>query len=82
MKHYKVHVFTGDKWRGGTDANVYLCIYGEKGDTGKRQLKQSSTNRNKFERNQEDIFDIECADLGRLNKILIGHDNANFGCVH
>ena len=32
----------------GTDANVYITIYGERGDTGKRKLL-SSNNENKFE---------------------------------
>lgn len=35
---YDVAVVTGDLWNGGTDANVYLTIYGERGDTGVRQL--------------------------------------------
>lgn len=35
----------------GTDANVFINIYGENGDTGERYLK-SSDNLNKFERGQ------------------------------
>lgn len=31
-------MLTGDMWGGGTDANVYLTIYGDRGDTGVRQL--------------------------------------------
>ncbi len=30
-----VHVFTGDKSGAGTDANVFLTIYGEHEDSGK-----------------------------------------------
>ena len=45
-------VYTGDERFAGTDANVFLTIYGENGDTGERALKDSSTNINKFERNQ------------------------------
>lgn len=48
---YIVKVFTGDKRGGGTDANVFINITGELGDTGERQL-QDSNDRNKFERNQ------------------------------
>lgn len=47
---YEVHVYTGDVFGAGTDANVFVNIYGENGDTGERQLKESQ-NRNKFERN-------------------------------
>jgi len=30
-----VHVFTGDKSGAGTDANVFLTIYGEHEDSGR-----------------------------------------------
>ncbi len=32
---YMVHVFTGDKNGAGTDANVFLTIYGEHEDSGR-----------------------------------------------
>lgn len=38
-------------WGAGTDAHVYINIYGENGDTGERSLKKSK-NLNKFERGQ------------------------------
>lgn len=47
---YKVSVMTGDVYGAGTDANVYLTIYGDQGDTGERKLRKSETNGNKFER--------------------------------
>jgi len=47
-----VDVVTGNVNRGGTDANVFLTMYGENGDSGERQLSKSETNRDKFERGQ------------------------------
>lgn len=47
---YKVSVRTGDMYRAGTDANVFLTIYGDLGDTGERKLAKSDNNKNKFER--------------------------------
>lgn len=47
---YKVTVHTGKKLGAGTDANVFLNIFGEQGDTGERFLEKSSTNKNKFEK--------------------------------
>lgn len=38
---YEVHVTTGGLWNAGTEADVYICIYGERGDTGSRQLLRS-----------------------------------------
>ena len=41
---------TGDIFGAGTDANVFINMAGDKGDSGERQL-QDSNNVNKFERN-------------------------------
>lgn len=38
-------------WGAGTDANVYINIYGETGDTGERRLRKSN-NLNKYEKGQ------------------------------
>lgn len=51
MNSYEVHVFTGTMWGAGTDANVYINIYGETGDTGERRLRKSN-NLNKYEKGQ------------------------------
>jgi len=51
-KKYVVNVVTGDVKNAGTDANVFLSIFGQNGDTGERQLQKSETHTNKFERNQ------------------------------
>lgn len=49
---YEVQVITGNVPKAGTDANVFLTIYGEEyGDTGERPLKKSDKS-NKFEQGQ------------------------------
>uniref|UniRef100_A0A4W3HXD2 Lipoxygenase homology PLAT domains 1 n=1 Tax=Callorhinchus milii TaxID=7868 RepID=A0A4W3HXD2_CALMI len=73
---YEVHVFTGKVTGAGTDANVFINIYGEVGDTGERQLRKSG-NLNKFEKGQEDVFMLKAADLGTLKKLRIRHDNSS-----
>ncbi|XP_065836583.1 lipoxygenase homology domain-containing protein 1-like [Oscarella lobularis] len=75
--HYRVSVFTGDVRGAGTDSNVFLTLYGEEGDSGERKLQKSQTHMNKFERGQEDVFRIEAANLGRLEKIKIRHDSSS-----
>ncbi|CAH3045073.1 unnamed protein product [Porites lobata] len=76
---YLVHIYTGDKWGAGTDANVLITIFGEDGDSGERKL---DNNKNNFETGQKDSFTLTCAThLGRLNKIRIGHDNTGFGAA-
>lgn len=47
-------MYTGNKSGAGTDANVFLTIYGTNGDSGERELAKSD-NANKFERNQVKI---------------------------
>ncbi|XP_061586231.1 lipoxygenase homology domain-containing protein 1 [Cololabis saira] len=73
---YKVSVRTGDMYKAGTDANVYLTIYGDLGDTGERKLAKSETSKNKFERGQVDKFSMEAVDLGQVFKIRIRHNNS------
>uniref|UniRef100_A0A8C7GXC0 Lipoxygenase homology PLAT domains 1 n=1 Tax=Oncorhynchus kisutch TaxID=8019 RepID=A0A8C7GXC0_ONCKI len=75
---YKVSVRTGDMYGGGTDAKVFLTIYGDLGDTGERKLSKSESNSNKFERGAVDKFSIEAVDLGQVFKIRIRHDNSEF----
>ena len=54
-KNYTVNVYTGDQRGAGTDANVFLTVLGDLGDTGERKLHKSETNKNKFERAQVNI---------------------------
>ncbi|XP_054895001.1 lipoxygenase homology domain-containing protein 1 [Poeciliopsis prolifica] len=76
---YKVSVRTGDMYGAGTDANVFLTIYGDLGDTGERKLAKSENNKNKFQRGEVDRFTIEAVDLGKVFKIRIRHDNTMVG---
>uniref|UniRef100_A0A8U8BB29 Oxygen-regulated protein 1 n=1 Tax=Geospiza parvula TaxID=87175 RepID=A0A8U8BB29_GEOPR len=75
---YKVHVTTGDLWNAGTEADVYISVYGERGDTGSRQLLRSHKSR-KFLKGQTDIFAVEAVHLGCLYKIVIGHNGLGSG---
>ncbi|XP_047236335.1 lipoxygenase homology domain-containing protein 1 isoform X3 [Girardinichthys multiradiatus] len=76
---YNVSVRTGDRYGAGTDANVFLTIYGDLGDTGERKLAKSENNKNMFERGEVDRFTIEAVDLGQVFKIRIRHDNTMVG---
>jgi len=74
---YLITVVTGDKLGAGTDANVYLTLYGEKGNS--TELFLDNPNRNDFERNQTDTFTIppsQVGDLGAIRRIYLRHDNS------
>ncbi|XP_072808070.1 oxygen-regulated protein 1 isoform X3 [Vicugna pacos] len=75
---YEVRVATGALWNAGTAANVYISVWGEKGDTGSRQLFRSKSSFN-FLRGQIDTFSLEAVHLGNLYKIVIGHDGLGPG---
>ena len=47
---YEVSIITGNVMSAGTDANVFINLFGEKGDTGKRWLKKSKTSEQPFEK--------------------------------
>lgn len=70
---YEIIVITGDEKGAGTDANVFVTIYGSNGDSGRRQLRQKF--RNLFERGQTDRFLLEMLDMGEMQKVRVEHDN-------
>ena len=69
---YEVSIFTGDMMGAGTDANVFINIYGENGDTGERYLKNSD-NLNKFERGQ--VRQVKHGDVHQFVYFLYGCTN-------
>lgn len=71
---YEIIVITGDEKGAGTDANVFITIYGSNGDSGRRQLRQKF--RNLFERGRTDRFLLEMLDMGELQKVQVEHDNS------
>ena len=52
-------------------------IFGENGDSGQLELKNSSTHFDKFEKNELDVFTFEnILSLGELTKLRIWHDDS------
>ncbi|XP_076807722.1 lipoxygenase homology domain-containing protein 1-like isoform X3 [Clavelina lepadiformis] len=76
---YQVMVYTGGLLGSDTDANVFIAIYGEKGDTGRRPLFKSLSHDVRFQESQVDLFEIDAVHLGDLSKIDIGHDGVGHG---
>ncbi|NXR66223.1 LOXH1 protein, partial [Rhadina sibilatrix] len=71
---YETIVVTGFEKGAGTDANVFITIYGLNGDSGRRALKHKF--RNLFERGKTNRFYLETLDMGELKKVRIEHDNS------
>ncbi|XP_058959077.2 uncharacterized protein [Pocillopora verrucosa] len=73
---YQVKVTTGVQEGAGTDANVYLTVYGTKGETMEKKL--INTFENNFEKGKVDNFQLNLMDVGEIKKIKIRHDNFGF----
>ena len=69
IKEYEVMVVTGKKRFAGTDAKVYITIYGSEGSTNKILLEKP--NENPFEREKTDKFNIKIRDVGEIKKIRL-----------
>lgn len=70
---YDVDVYTADKRGAGTDANVFITLFGVKGQGVRTKLDDKKNN---FERNMVDHFVVEPRQpLGKLTKVRIEHDN-------
>ena len=70
---YRITIQTSDKRGAGTDANVYCKLIGEKRSTD--IIKLDNGGKNNFERGMTDCFNHECASVGKLKALVIGHDN-------
>ena len=73
LTDYKISVKTGDFRKAGTDADVYVTMFGDEGDSGQKFLDNKMENN--FERNKEDVFVLQMASVGNLKKIRVGHNN-------
>ncbi|KAF6771615.1 hypothetical protein AHF37_10023 [Paragonimus kellicotti] len=76
---YRVSIFTGNQPHAGTDAKVFINIFGEHGDTGDRWLLQPISKMKPFQKHQMDEFIVEAVDLRKLKKIRIGHNSTHPG---
>ncbi|KAG1672531.1 hypothetical protein FOA52_002840, partial [Chlamydomonas sp. UWO 241] len=75
---YRCVVYTADERGAGTDANVSMALYGDKGDTGENKLDTSA---NDFERGNADTFFVQAPDVGRFQKLIMTQDNSGFGAA-
>nr|XP_016847361.1 PREDICTED: lipoxygenase homology domain-containing protein 1-like [Anolis carolinensis] len=68
---WSLWIWTSDIKGAGTDAPIFLQIYGDKGKSDEMKLDNKSDN---FEAGQTDKFMIELPDFGILYKIRIWHE--------
>jgi hypothetical protein len=69
---YTIQVQTGNIPHAGTDAAVYIRLYGSRGISDYIQLDNAEDN---HEKGKKDIYTILHKDLGSLQKVDVQHDN-------
>lgn len=76
---WSIMVYTSIMMGAGTDANVYMQIFGNKAASARFYLDHKNVmpggNANLFEQGQCDKFSKHLPDIGRPIKIKIGHEN-------
>ncbi len=75
-KNYVVEVKTGNRKLAGTDADVYVQMFGERATSREIELDNPENN---FEKNKLDTFTVPSADVGWIDKLRLFHNNHG-GC--
>eukprot|EP00959_Pyramimonas_sp_CCMP1952_P019547 412834-Pyramimonas_sp.AAC.1 len=78
---YVVRVHTSDRRGAGTDANVFLAVYGKDAEGNALALPEWRLDnaKNNFERGMVDEFGFQCPDVGALTHARLRHDNSGMG---
>lgn len=63
---YNLKMKLGEVKGNGTDGNVYIQLFGSKGNTAKIQLRQAGDEKNRFETGQEYKFMVTTLDIGKV----------------
>jgi hypothetical protein len=70
---YAVETRTGMVRGAGSDANVFIRLYGERGESGQLPLEAGPSD---FRKGKDTHFHVETLHIGNLTKIMVGHDNS------
>ena len=69
---YRITVKTGEETNAGTDANVYLQMFGENGKTQNFSLREEGDKR-RFESGRVDKFLVRTQDVGKVMFIVVSY---------
>lgn len=75
VENYEVTVYTGNAFMAGTDARIYVELFGESRNSGEVEL---AGKKSAFARGSVDTFNIVSPNLKHLVKLTIRHDNSGF----
>ena len=63
---YNLKMKLGEVKGSGADGNVYIQLFGSKGNTAKIQLRQAGDEKNRFKTGQEYKFMVTTLDIGKV----------------
>ena len=67
--NWSIFIYTSNIKDAGTDANVYIQIFGNK--AASTQINLEKENENPFEKGNVDKFDYNLPDIGKIELVLI-----------
>lgn len=75
---YTVITQTGSISNSGTDANVFISLYGDKDKIVRKQLKLGAVGWDPFEQGQKDEFTFDGDDVGKVRVLLFFYISFKF----
>ena len=77
---FKFTIHTSPSRGSGTNANVYVQLFGCDGSSTEKHFlcPDRLDRRSKFESGQADAFVVELKNVGKMEKLRIGHDDSGF----
>lgn len=69
---YRITLYTADEMLAGTNADVYITLFGNRGVTPEIELNNPGDDR---ERGNVDVYRITTRNIGQLNMVRLRHDN-------
>uniref|UniRef100_A0A915E863 Uncharacterized protein n=1 Tax=Ditylenchus dipsaci TaxID=166011 RepID=A0A915E863_9BILA len=82
---YSITIITGNRWAADTEADLYLTLYGDLGQSERLNLCQEYVNwlqssEPKFRQNQSDTFQVDVPTrLGVIGRLTVGHEHTGYG---
>ena len=76
---YRVEVYTASEPGADTEAELFIQLFGSRGDSGKRVLFNCLNNKTPFQGGQMDLFEIEAVELQEIEKVVVGHEEKGKG---
>ncbi|XP_048578331.1 uncharacterized protein LOC116609466 isoform X16 [Nematostella vectensis] len=73
-KDWTLSIKTGARWYAGTNANIFVKLFGTKGETSRKALNNGD--KDAFSRGKLSTFKVKARDIGELQRVTVINDNS------